>query len=312
MRWLSLLSLLGLLAGFVLAPLTVAAKPAGTATPQPAAPETLFSAALAPLGSGEHVAVFSRATVDPGKTLALGATAGPALAFVASGSATVTAQTTGARVASAAASSTVGQGSSAPLDAGALLLLDTNATVNLANAGSAPIQLLNAVFLPAPSNSASATPSANPSFTDPVALSTSAIQIVVARVALTAGATTTDQATGAPTLVAAESGAVTLTLNPGRLRVLRADGNVEFVAGPAIDPAAVPTLNANDPEDREVIEEQGGNTTRVVHGAQVSLGAGDVGLVEPGGSWTATNEVSAPADAFTITLAPAAVATPAA
>ena len=311
MRWLSLLSLLGLLAGFVLAPLTVAAQPAGTATPQPAAPETLFSAVLSPLGSGAHVAVFSRAMIDPGKTLALGATAGPALAFVASGSATVTAQTAGARVSSSASSAAVAPGASAPLDAGALLLLDTGASVNLANGGSAPVQLLNAVFLPAP-GAASATPaSAKPAFTDPLPLPSSAIQIVVSRLDLAAGTATGAQSANGPQLVAVQNGAAVVELNPGRLRVMRADGTLEFISGEEINPATLPTLDANDSEDREAIEAQGGSTIQTLHGAQVGLGAGDAGLLEAGATWMAQNPAGSPAEAIVITLAPAPAATPA-
>lgn len=308
MRRRSLLSLFGLLAGLGTAPFAAAQS-----TPGPVAtPEAVLSAALAPLGPGAHVAVFSRASLDPGATLALGATAGPAFTLVTSGSTSVTAQSGGVRVASAAASSEISAGASAPLAAGALLLLDAGSTVSVSNGGDAPAQLLSAVVLPA-AGSASATPAAaKPLFTDPVALPGSAVQVVISRLVLPAGAGTDAQSTSRPQLLAFQSGAAVVSLNPGKLRVLRADGTLEYIAGEAIDAAALPTLDANDSEDRETIEAQGGSTIQTLHAAQVGLGPGDAGLLEAGSAWTVRNPGSIPTEILSITLAPAPPATPAA
>lgn len=308
MRRRTLLTLFGS-AAVSLAAAPALAQPAATATPIPASP--LFSAALAPLGPGPHVVAFSRAALAPGQTLALGATAGPALAFIAAGSATLTAQTAGVRAVTASSAAALAPGAATNATAETLLLLDAGAAVNLAGSGAAPVELLNAVVLPAPHASAATPSGANPAFTDPVALPMGALQVVVAHSTLPAGATVAAESSSGPALVAAERGAVAITLNPGRLRLLRADGGVEFVAGAKIDPAAVPTLNANDPEDKEIIEAQHGNTTRKLVGAQVNLSAGDAGLIEPGGSLMVANESTDPAEIVTLAFAPAA-ATPSA
>jgi hypothetical protein len=306
MRRRSLLSLLGLLLGLATAPYAAAQSTPGAA----ATPEAVLSAALAPLGPGAHVAVYSRASLAPGASLALGATAGPAFTLVMSGSASVTAQSSGARVVSAGAGGDVPAGASAPLDAGALLLLDMGASVTLANAGDAPAQIISAVVLPA-AEPASATPAAaKPLFTDPVALPGNAIQVVVSRLTLPAGAGTDAQSADGPRVLAIQSGTVVVSLNPGKLRVLRANGSLEYIAGEAIDVAALPTLNANDSEDRETIEAQGGSTIQTLHAAQVGLAEGDAGLLEAGGAWTARNPGSSPAEILSITLAPAPPATP--
>jgi hypothetical protein len=306
MRRRTLLTLLGS-AAVSLAAAPALAQPAATPSPLPASP--LFSTALAPLGPGPHVVVFSRAALAPGQTLALGATVGPALAFIANGSATLTAQTAGVRAVSASASAALAPGAVTSATAETLLLLDVGATVNLAGSGTAPVQLLNAVVSPAPQPAA--TPSgANPAFTEPVALPSGALQVDVVHLTLPAGATAAVQSSDGPVLVAVEHGAVTVTLNPGRLRLLRADGSVEFIAGAKIDPAAVPTLNANDPEDKEIIEAQHGDTTRKMVGAQISLSAGDAGLIEPDGSLSVANGGAVPAEIVTLGLAPAPAATP--
>ncbi len=247
-------------------------------------------AAIPPASPGDAVngsfAVVSRRSLDPGRDVVLGATDGPVVAAFLEAGASVAVTRGEARLVAAGSTSsrsiTPGEGLS--VIAGDVLVIGSGGKVRVAGAGAAPVPMLIATITTGHSPS---TPVAGtPEFGDPIAVPENVTQVSLTWIAIAKDAAVPLDGGDRPRVIAVQSGAVAALPNPGRCRVLRAGGSSEFVTAGSVDPAAFPTLDPSDSEDREAIEAQGGATQREAVGSPVGLETGDTALLEAGGNWS--------------------------
>ncbi|MEA2514638.1 MAG: acid phosphatase type 7, partial [Thermomicrobiales bacterium] len=274
--------------------------------------ESLSIANLDVPTSGPGSIGFARTTLEPGGTVRLDATTGPSLHFVTEGTWTVRPAGDGA-----VSPATPASADGAPLepdgevvlDPGGRLLLPAGASVEVDNVGDVP-----AVSLSAEVTERMVAPDGNGvewrPFGDPVAVPAGAMQVELTRLTLGRGATAAPHNTEGPELLDVRAGPVLLVLNPGQVRISRAEGGEENLSAGYDDPSITPEPDSAEGDDHE----DGGMGAdsappgTPLPGTAIGLRSGDAALLATGGTRVLRASDDAPAVILVVAVVPAGTA----
>lgn len=277
----------------------VAQPPVGVAE------EQLDGLTLDATGSGPRNIVFARLTVDPGQTVSLPPATGKSVHFLVYGTWSVRlshkvaisgAATPASKNAQAEIDGTpVDLGTETDVSEGSHLIVPPQTAIEIRNTGPDPAVSLAAIVTEHIAVSTERGVVWRP-LGDPVAVPEEPIRVDLTRIVVQPGATTDPESTGKVEVIDIVAGPVVLVINPGHVRITRANGAQETIRASWEDPAATP-----DAEAAKEAEEEGGPGLIApppgtpVPGTAIGLNEGDAAVLAAGGTRVLRASGNAPA-----------------
>ena len=237
--------------------------------------------------------VFGRLTLYPGKSMRVPAVSGSSVHLLVSGTWTVRMSfaplgptpvghvtRSDSRTEAAVDGTPVDGGSSVTVGAGSDVLVPEQTVLEVRNTADVPaVSLavsLGGALLPAHDNGVQWWP-----IGDPLVVPAGEVRVELNRLTIAPGGSVARDDTGTIEWVDVSSGRVLLVVNPGQVRITRADGGQESIRGGYEDPSATPRDADEDEGGPGLVSATPGTS---IAGTVTSLNIGDGAVITAGGS----------------------------